>query len=968
MFKKNLYSFLLFLIFELSVFSQDPAYANYTVKDGLPSSETYDIFQDSLGFMWFLTDKGIARYDGSDFQTFDQSGLPDVIFDFFKESETKVWISTMNNQLFFFNPCEYPISFHEFKFNTILKKEMNKLARHDYIKGFKIIDNDYYFTFSISTGYLKITKKGQAESNFTLTQELPYLTDKTIIITPDLIYTTLSKSKNPLKDQTKVYDKTSQNKYIIKESIETLQFFAKGITKILNLKKKLIILSQNDLLKLDNGEINSKYIVNRGLDIVFSPHKNAYILTTHNGAFLLSEDFVFIDHFFKDIAISSVFIDQQQNLWFGTIERGVFLIKNLNVRSQNVSDQFSIITNVFFRQQKKIFTNGKKSLLVLNEQTKKNTLVKNVSLLGKDNLFRLDTKSDTLTLGSPDFRLKSVSSPKKSYHYHYKTNNQDSINIYLTSTGNRIWYVDENEYFKTKTKLDIIGNRLTKCDSSTYFIAAEQGLYNLILPEKKCIPYHHQSNNLFKKPAKFIEKFGSGYVVGTRKDGIYYFEENVKWHIDQSDGLLNNRITDLLVENDSVIWVSSFSGINRIIIDRQKQGFSIESITRDSDGIPSNEITDLNINNDTIWTCTRNGVCFFDSKTEFKTKKPLFYIDSIQYQNSTYHNPTEDFVIDYDQDLTIYFSGMQYGIQKPANFEYKLSSSKDGAWKLTNSNSLSLAHLPSGEHTVSIKRQDNLEILGVVNISVTPPYWQKWYFIVAISIMLIVLLILLIRVSIKINNKRKQKEIDKVKLEIKALTSQMNPHFTFNTINSIQHYLIQNDKIGGIQYLSEYAKLIRQSLNHSRNEFITIKEELEFLKLYYQLEQKRFDKTFELNFTIDLESPPDKIQIPSLLLQPLIENAIIHGVNAVDYPGEINIIINESSGMFEIEINDNGIGLLNSSENNLKKSHGLNILKDRLKIYNDKNATDNLIDIDYMDTSLKTGTKIQFKLPIKYLD
>jgi len=174
--------------------------------------------------------------------------------------------------------------------------------------------------------------------------------------------------------------------------------------------------------------------------------------------------------------------------------------------------------------------------------------------------------------------------------------------------------------------------------------------------------------------------------------------------------------------------------------------------------------------------------------------------------------------------------------------------------------------------------------------------------------------------------------VEKIQLELKALIAQMNPHFTFNTINSIQHYIISKDKKEAVLYLSDFALLIRKTLEYSRRENITLKEELEFLLLYADLECKRFDFPFKVKIETVIISNEQEIELPALLIQPLLENAIIHGVGGLQSSSEIAIVVTETLGQLEITVADNGRGfdLIKSGE--MRKSVGLDILRQRIKL------------------------------------
>ncbi|HLP11622.1 MAG TPA: tetratricopeptide repeat protein [Flavobacteriales bacterium] len=190
---------------------------------------------------------------------------------------------------------------------------------------------------------------------------------------------------------------------------------------------------------------------------------------------------------------------------------------------------------------------------------------------------------------------------------------------------------------------------------------------------------------------------------------------------------------------------------------------------------------------------------------------------------------------------------------------------------------------------------------------------RKTWMIVAISAIL-VLLMAFAMTYIAAKNKRRRQEIEitlqKAELEQKAIRSQMNPHFIFNSLNSIQHYILSNETQYAYDYLARFSKLIRQVLANSEHPTISLKKELELLELYIDLEQRRFKNRFEYSVSYDKNLPVDEIVIPVMLIQPFVENAIWHGIMNLDDSrrGKLSVNIVFENETAKITIEDNGVG------------------------------------------------------------
>lgn len=243
------------------------------------------------------------------------------------------------------------------------------------------------------------------------------------------------------------------------------------------------------------------------------------------------------------------------------------------------------------------------------------------------------------------------------------------------------------------------------------------------------------------------------------------------------------------------------------------------------------------------------------------------------------------------------------------------------------------------------------------------------YVLVIVSVLIIIIALLFIR-QLRTNSRQKT-----IELQQKLLRSQMNPHFIFNALNSIQNYLYENDPDNAAVYLSKFAALMRLILDNSREEYISLQSEIKTLELYLELQQLRFENRFNYSIDIDKGLDIDFIAIPPMLAQPFIENAIEHGLAGKKENGEITISFKLEDETILFEVKDNGIGITDSFANkkDTQKSHkslGTNITKERLEMLNKGRKNKiwyKIIDLKTEGSGNITGTKVIFSIPSKYL-
>lgn len=301
------------------------------------------------------------------------------------------------------------------------------------------------------------------------------------------------------------------------------------------------------------------------------------------------------------------------------------------------------------------------------------------------------------------------------------------------------------------------------------------------------------------------------------------------------------------------------------------------------------------------------------------------------------------------------------------NYYYKLEGLNEKWIYLKNQNSFIVSNLLGGKYTLKVKQGEDSKDIESLNFEIAPLIWQNSWFLplfYAFTIMIISMIGYLFS-SYRTRTQLKTLAL-KHELEIKALRAQMNPHFIFNSMNTIDAYILRKRFIEASDCLQKFSKLIRQILENSENQTISIAQELETLKLYIELEQERFSHSFSYQFDIQPELLEKDYQIPPLLIQPFVENAILHGIrHLTERKGNILLNLSISDSLLLCVITDNGIGRKASSEINKQrqeshKSMGVDITMERISgyqaLYGDKMETN--------ITDLAEGTKIEIKLPL----
>lgn len=488
--------------------------------------------------------------------------------------------------------------------------------------------------------------------------------------------------------------------------------------------------------------------------------------------------------------------------------------------------------------------------------------------------------------------------------------------------------------------------------------------------------------------------------VGTQS-GLILFDKKDKKVVKiwtTAEGLPNNVIYSLLLAQDNNLWIATNNGLTRMnIADGKMQTFTAQ------DGLQSNE---FNTNaafqspyDGRLYFGGINGItAFYSEKLQPNAYLPPVHITGFKVFDRDFpFQPDKTLKLTYEQNFfTFDFAALNYSLSEKNQYEFQLVGIDKDWVKCGTRHFANYTNIGYGSYTFRVKATNNdglpSDKIAEINIDIAPPFWATtWFRLLLISIITgiiawiyhnrtrqIKLRETLLRRDLEltqIESEIKQKEATfRQKLaetEMTALRSQMNPHFIFNVLNSINDYMLNHNTTEASQYLTDFSKLIRLVLENSRSEKVTLANELAALELYMKFEQLRFEH--KLRYTIELDPHIDTqfTKIPPLLIQPYVENAIWHGLMHRPTGGNVSIRIKEiQDNLLHIEIEDDGIGRaaaaeLKSKSAMRKKSFGMTITSERIQLVNEIFKTNTQVSIqDLVNTEGGAcGTKVVIEIP-----
>lgn len=924
----------------------------------------YDIHQDNKGFIWIATDNGLCRYDGGNFKSYTCSKMSSKSGSYIKEDyKGRIWYANFDGSIFFIE-------------NDTMKSLNNEQST---IPDFALIDSSIWIVSNATLVKYNIQKlkKEQVisiEPKRTLFQNNDYLY---LIDFTGKSFSKFNKEGILIVQQfcngTNYYKSVSYKNedYIISETKNSINInFSKNfeplasvnktgqIIGVDNFENKLWISSKCGLFLFDFITKEFKtYLENEIVSHLIKDSKGNYWITTMNGIYIFPANSN--QHNYPIPSKTCKLKVFQNELYLFDAQGTISYFDGVQKKCiQFYSDQIHQNIYDFYIQDSKIkkFDFSKTNRHDFSKSIKFKNLFLEVFNSGCKELIKINDKYIAFALSGAMNILKDGSNAN--------VNIWDSIfksNVYKNQIGEHIQNV--SSFFN--------GQRA----KSIAFDSVNQTLYCSTNFGTKAVTPKAVEDLLFNGSAIYADKIisSNSKTILLSTNGNLLFRNGNKEIISLSN--LNNTepYIQLKLENKIVILRTKLH-VYYISIEQLNEQTTFKDLSILFVSTQLNEIIDIALIDSFFYISTPNELIESKIGSLVNNNDYSFFINSIQVSNRILYNTHKINLNSNEHDIKIDFSILDY-LQNTKTIEYQLNNE---TWKTLDPSQrkIEFASLASDQYVLKFKINGIVQ-REFIEFSIPKPWYLTFWFLAVCIIVLTSLIYLLTKYFIKKNHKQNQLILEKTTLEkdlrqsiLSGIKSQMNPHFLFNALNTIQSYIITEDKENASNYLSKFSKLTRKILDMSDRETITLQEEIDALILYVELEKMRFD---DLNFTIEFDKDilANELLLPSMIIQPYVENAIKHGLLHKKGDRQLFIKINKSSSHLIIMIEDNGIGrkqssVINKSKTENHRSFATSANFKRIELLN---AEKNEIGIEYFDKVNEdgeaTGTVVQIKLPIK---
>jgi len=938
-------------------FAQNPYSISIDKTSGLSSNSVYDIFQDSKGFMWFATVNGLNKFDGNFSQTFTPDFQTSKSGSCIQEDEYgRIWYENFDGFLYYVENGKLkaleqskPIGYFRY---GLTKKHL------------QVVERDGVRFYDLKT--LRSVKKIPIKFNLL---QFVFSADEKLYIFDELLYE-VDQFGNT---KSFAYPKDFQREFVS----PIVQKKENGIVIISKFANYYYYFEKGKFTK-HQFKFPVEFIQN------LATTKNALWLCTTKGITQINTKTEEFTNYFSQKNISYLYQDRQNNYWVSTLNEGVFFIGNLDTKIIELPSKPTLL-----RKAKNNIIVGVENdaLYSVNPKTNAVTSLYNGNLNHVVSQLFHEEETGNHYLTSSNFK---VITPKKTQELRIgavksiakidgKYFSFAASSVSGIFTLNDQLKSDWDKVFKNYDKITE-GNF-----SRTNIISYSNGKSTIYNPLNQTI-YYATNNGLmaFTKQGSSEIKYNQKTIYFTKifyYNGVIYgfssndqiFTINSKNEIKpyQISQINESQKIEKIVLHDHLLFVFTSDAINEINLET-KNFRKIISLSNDI------LISDVLLLNGTYYFASSKGIIIKNNFFNPSNNEPQLFINEIKVNNQKII-PNQNAQLSHtENDIKISFTVLSPVPHEKYKVLYSVNNSKWNVLDVENRN-LILSALSPNDYEIKFKIDDQKMMdSAVINFTIEKPFWLNPIVLSIAALLILLSFWMVYKLQIAKIKRNNQLVLDKINLEknvnhakLMAIKSQMNPHFFYNALNTLQSYILSNEKNNALNYLSKFSNLTRTILEMTGKDYITIKDEINTLTLYLDLEKARFEKDFTYSISLVPPFADDSIKIPTMLLQPYIENALKHGLLHKTGKKELKIIFEITDAFLKITIDDNGIGRLKSAalnriKNKKHRSFATEATQNRINLlnqYTHRNITVNIID-KYNPIDQSLGTTVIFKIPL----
>jgi len=895
---------ILFLFLVVGLSSNAQNYTNYTEKDGLVSDFVYRGLQDKEGFIWFITDKGISKFDGKTFKNFTvKEGLPvNEIWHIRITPDDRVWYFTRSDRLGYIkNDSVYSF----FSSNRDMMNPSGKILQSG--NNIAIVSGGFTYHFKDT-----IWKAEKNENGTTALLNTPI----------------------------KIGYKQNQNETVINKDGTVIHEFKRflGSPNVYQYSDSLLVFcsaNNYDIVNLKNEQIKSETTPsllrasNTRTNVWMNLVNDKFQLSANEWLFTFDESIDQTASYLIPAHLGSTqsFKDRDGFIWVCTSFDGLY---KLPIHYQNFTHFFNgnVISKISEVDGQIYFgVEGDAIYKLVDDQpqfwAKATTTIYDISKL-EDTVVAVlwETvylETDGVLHTIPTDESFSFGRNLINYHGSYFTEGFSGVSKNGFAERTKKVYNAYSSY-----------QGLFKKTDSLFVFNFKKMLYY----KKDMDRFTAYKDVEIGSKVILAKTHGDRTYIATEGDGLYLFSFGNLTKLIPSDQAIVGNIS---IENSNSIWAVSEGSL--LHYERKEdEPFSVKKYSQ-INGFPTNNVIDVLIFNNHLYIGSSEGLTIINTDDISESENYALYVKEVSVNGKKLSKDSVSLRYNSGVNLKVNFGVVNFFDTENDILQYRLSPDQE-KWTTTASGEVNLYDLKPKDYQLILKvKQFNSEKTIQLPIIIKPLWWQrnitKAVFILLVLAMVGFLLFQYRKheLSKKLMKIQTQKKL--AEYELHALRSQMNPHFVFNSLAAIQYYINENDFVNSEKYLVKFSQLVRRFFELTKEEEISVAQEISLLTNYLEIEKLRFKDKLNFEFIIDEYIDAESTIIPTMLLQPVVENAVNHGIFNKEENGNITIVFKYLNwNKLGVEIIDDGVGFANTKKPNDRKINSSLILSDRLFFLN----------------------------------
>lgn len=980
---------------------------NFSMADGLPSNIVLDIFEDSRGLVWLATDAGLFEFIGDEIKFRKElSRLQgERINSICEDEKGNLWFSAQGVGLCKFDGKKLSI----FQLDSVAEESgiacLVKNAASDHLI---LGSSEGVFVYKEQNSKLKQIGNLWKKPVFKIRQFQNKFVANSVSQKENVEFEMESGKvrESHIEPNLPVVEIGYQNNSI---ELRNLLESGKPFTLKTKTKKKLVC----DVVEVEGNGTQDFYLLR-----YFEKEIQKQKLIRLCGD-LLSD--LSAEKMLDEYVIHSIFLRKEyDDLWIGTHNHGLIQLQNSKftyIDSDLLGFKNILLQDLICDRRGNIIVASKNEISILQDsQVQHHLLVKDFCSLASGE-FKCPKDFSIYKLGTDKNELVWISTNRG--FYTFSTNSYQLKYIGITPAENFVFTEDDellcfwqNQFkFYSKSGLDLqkpilkfpksasIGvSKMVAKNSSIWISTRQKGIVQFKNNEfrifnRKNSNIHNVLNDILVLPDSTIIAGGNNgliYKMKSKLNSLVVIDS-----ITGLDGLVGTSIQGIQYLKDGSLWCGTNLGVHRFEYNSWLKNSNLKfKFWNSKDGYfdQTGEQSVIDKNQD-IWVKTKNRLLKIetdiDNKNHFESKISL---KSVRIHNEDWipdgkqadewtNSPISPIELNYDENDLSFTFGIDF-CQNVSNVRFRyLLDGFDEKWSnWSNSSEAVFSHLPSGNYTLKVEGKhlsEGLVMPFAFDIIVKTPWWKMWWFILLSGLFLggiVYAGMWCYAYFIRKREKARTKQFNRViGLKMRSLQDQLDPHFIFNSLNSIQSYILGEKKESALEYLSDFSNVLRKKIENANKDFISLSDEIAYLQLYLKLEQMRFSNKFSYKITVNTAINPFKSKLPPMLIQPFLENAIRYGFAALETKGNLDVNFElELDGYLRCIIKDNGVGRKKTKDlqedSNIKIHHKTMIItQDRIKLLNKVLSNDreyNYFIEDLTDENgFSSGTKVEIGFP-----